>query len=153
MYLSRRTSPLRRRPRTWAPCRALSSKVGGGGSTFLVSSFSFGFFSRPGQVDLTFASCSYYVDRYYSPLVATTVIFLVEVSKSEITSYINKHKKQYEVEATRDLQYVEFKEVATIEDENNKEMLLENNCWLMRHSEGMNCYFHKKKESTAISLI
>ncbi|TYA53134.1 peptidylprolyl isomerase [Formosa maritima] len=43
----------------------------------------------------------------------------VEVSKSEITSYINKHKKQYEVDATRDLQFVEFKEVATVEDENN----------------------------------
>ncbi|GGG40740.1 peptidylprolyl isomerase [Bizionia arctica] len=42
----------------------------------------------------------------------------ISVSKSEITSYINKHKKQYEVDATRDIRYVEFKEVATVSDEN-----------------------------------
>lgn len=42
----------------------------------------------------------------------------VEVSKSDITKYINENKSQYEVEATRDIAFVEFKEVATVEDEN-----------------------------------
>jgi parvulin-like peptidyl-prolyl isomerase len=56
-----------------------------------------------------------YVQIPYASIADSTV----SVSKSEITAYINKHKKQYEVEATRDLQYVEFREVATVEDEND----------------------------------
>lgn len=43
----------------------------------------------------------------------------IAVSKSDISSYISKYKKQYEVEATRDIHYVEFKEAPTVEDENN----------------------------------
>jgi peptidyl-prolyl cis-trans isomerase D len=43
---------------------------------------------------------------------------LVTVSKSDVSKYIKDHKKQYEVEAARDIKYVEFKEAATIEDEN-----------------------------------
>ena len=35
-----------------------------------------------------------------------------------LQSYIEKHKKQYHVEASRDIKYVEFKETATVEDEN-----------------------------------
>ena len=54
---------------------------------------------------------------------------------------------------SRNSKYEDISNYVSIKDENNKEMLLENNCWLMHHSEGMNCYFHKKKESTAISLI
>lgn len=42
----------------------------------------------------------------------------VTVSKSDISTYINEHKKQYEVEASRDIRYVEFREVASVEDEN-----------------------------------
>lgn len=42
----------------------------------------------------------------------------ITVSNSEITNYINKHKKQYEVEASRNLNYVQFNEVASLEDEN-----------------------------------
>jgi len=42
----------------------------------------------------------------------------VQVSKSEISDYINKHKKKYEVEASRDIQFVEFSESASLEDEN-----------------------------------
>ncbi len=42
----------------------------------------------------------------------------IEVSKSEITSYINKHKKKYEVEDSRNIQFVKFDEVASVEDEN-----------------------------------
>ncbi|MFV0571313.1 MAG: peptidylprolyl isomerase [Xanthomarina gelatinilytica] len=56
-----------------------------------------------------------YVQIPYTSIPDSTV----SVSKSEIASYINKHKKQYEVEATRDIRYVEFKEAATVEDENN----------------------------------
>ncbi len=44
---------------------------------------------------------------------------LVEVSKSDITKYISAHKDKYEVEASRDISFVEFKEVASVEDENN----------------------------------
>ena len=42
----------------------------------------------------------------------------IEVSKSDIKSYIEKNKKKYEVEASRNLQYVKFEEVASVEDEN-----------------------------------
>lgn len=56
-----------------------------------------------------------YVQIPYTSIPDSTV----SVSKSEISSYINKHKKQYEVEASRDIRYVEFKEAATVEDENN----------------------------------
>ncbi len=41
----------------------------------------------------------------------------VTVSKSEISSYIEKHKDLYQADASTDIQYVEFKEVATVEDE------------------------------------
>ncbi|MCF7567599.1 SurA N-terminal domain-containing protein [Sabulilitoribacter arenilitoris] len=43
---------------------------------------------------------------------------IVKVSKSDISEYINRNKKQFQVEASRDIRYVEFKEVATVEDEN-----------------------------------
>jgi parvulin-like peptidyl-prolyl isomerase len=55
-----------------------------------------------------------YVQMPYASIPDSTV----SVSKSEISAYINNHKKQYEVDATRDIQYVQFKEVATVEDEN-----------------------------------
>ena len=41
----------------------------------------------------------------------------VAVSKSEIKDYINKNKKKYEVEASRNLQYVKFENIATVADE------------------------------------
>ncbi|AJR02305.1 peptidylprolyl isomerase [Siansivirga zeaxanthinifaciens] len=43
---------------------------------------------------------------------------LVKVSKSDISSYISKNEKKYKVEASRDIKYVQFNEVASIEDEN-----------------------------------
>jgi parvulin-like peptidyl-prolyl isomerase len=43
---------------------------------------------------------------------------VVKVSKAEIAAYIKKHKKQFEVEASRDIRFVEFKEVASVDDEN-----------------------------------
>lgn len=42
---------------------------------------------------------------------------IVKVSKSEISDYINDHKKKFEVEASRDINFVEFTEVASVEDE------------------------------------
>jgi len=42
---------------------------------------------------------------------------IIKVSKSDISNYINKNKKKYEVEASRDIRFVEFKEEPTVEDE------------------------------------
>jgi len=42
----------------------------------------------------------------------------ITVSNSEITAYINKNKKKYEVEASRNLQYVKFENTPSLEDEN-----------------------------------
>lgn len=44
---------------------------------------------------------------------------LVDVTKADIKEYINKNKKKFEVDATRDIVYVEFKEVASLKDEEN----------------------------------
>jgi peptidyl-prolyl cis-trans isomerase D len=41
----------------------------------------------------------------------------VTVAKSEIESYIKEHKDIYKADASTDIQYVEFKEEATLEDE------------------------------------
>ncbi|MGV8814981.1 MAG: peptidylprolyl isomerase [Gelidibacter sp.] len=43
---------------------------------------------------------------------------LIKVSKSEISDYISKHKKRFEVEASRDINFVQFTESASLEDEN-----------------------------------
>lgn len=43
---------------------------------------------------------------------------LVKVEKSDISNYISKNKKQYQVEASRDIRFVEFKETPSIDDEN-----------------------------------
>ena len=43
---------------------------------------------------------------------------IVEVSKSDISNYIKANKKQFKVDASRDIRFVEFKEVASVEDEN-----------------------------------
>ena len=39
--------------------------------------------------------------------------------KQILLAYISQHKDKYEVEATRDISFVEFKEVASVEDEDN----------------------------------
>lgn len=41
----------------------------------------------------------------------------VKVSSSDISDYINKHKKQFEVKESRDIKYVQFNEVASEADE------------------------------------
>jgi parvulin-like peptidyl-prolyl isomerase len=61
------------------------------------------------KVDLKF------VQIPYSSIADSTVT----VSKKEISEYIKKHPKDFEVEATRNINYVQFKEEATLEDENN----------------------------------
>ena len=43
---------------------------------------------------------------------------IVKVEKSDISNYINKNKKKYQVEASRDIKFVEFKETPSIDDEN-----------------------------------
>ena len=50
----------------------------------------------------------------YSSIADSTIT----VSKSDISSYINENKGEYKAEASRDIKYVEFKEIASIEDEN-----------------------------------
>ena len=42
---------------------------------------------------------------------------LVEVTKSDISAYINKNKKRFEVEASRDVVFVEFAESPSLKDE------------------------------------
>lgn len=44
---------------------------------------------------------------------------LVEVTKADIKAYINKNKEQFEVEASRDIVFVEFKEEPSLADEEN----------------------------------
>lgn len=62
-----------------------------------------------------------YVQVAYSSIPDSTVT----VSKSDISNYIKSNKKKYEVDASRDIRFVEFKEVASIEDENNIKAELE----------------------------
>ncbi len=54
-----------------------------------------------------------YVQIPYSKIADSTIT----ISKSDISNYINEHKNEFEVEATRDIRYVEFKETATVADE------------------------------------
>lgn len=56
-----------------------------------------------------------YVQVPFSSIADSTI----QVSKSDISAYINKHKSQYEVEASRDITFVQFREVASVEDEKN----------------------------------
>ena len=60
------------------------------------------------QVDVKF------VQVPFSSIVDSTIT----VSNSDITNYMNNHKKKYTVEASRDINYVQFNEVASLEDEN-----------------------------------
>ncbi len=60
------------------------------------------------KVDLKF------VQIPYSSIADSTIT----VSKKEISEYIKKNPKDFEVEATRNINYVQFKEEATLEDEN-----------------------------------
>ena len=57
--------------------------------------------------------------KYVSVPYTTIADSLVDVSKNEIKAYINDNKSEFEVEASRDLEFVEFREIATLEDEKN----------------------------------
>ena len=41
----------------------------------------------------------------------------IQVSKSEITKYVNEHKSNYQVDESRDIVFVQFEEVASLDDE------------------------------------
>lgn len=55
-----------------------------------------------------------FVQVPYTSIIDSTIA----VSKSEIKDYINKNKKEYEVEASRGLTYVKFNEDPSLDDEN-----------------------------------
>ncbi|MEJ2114176.1 MAG: peptidylprolyl isomerase, partial [Flavobacteriaceae bacterium] len=55
-----------------------------------------------------------YVQIPYTSIPDSTIT----ITKSDISNYIKAHSKDYEVDESRDLHYVEFKEVASVEDEN-----------------------------------
>ena len=55
-----------------------------------------------------------YVQIPYTSIPDSTIT----ITKSDISDYIKAHAKDYEVEESRNLHYVEFKEVASVEDEN-----------------------------------
>jgi peptidyl-prolyl cis-trans isomerase D len=55
-----------------------------------------------------------YVQIPYTFILDSTIT----ITKSDISNYIKAHSKDYEVDESRDLHYVEFKEVASVEDEN-----------------------------------
>ena len=50
---------------------------------------------------------------------------IITVSKSDITNYINKNKSKYKVSASRDIYFVHFKEEASLEDESNLKIELQ----------------------------
>jgi parvulin-like peptidyl-prolyl isomerase len=59
------------------------------------------------KVDLKF------VQIPYSSIADSTLT----VSKAEIAKYVEENKEQYKVDASRNIQFVEFKEIASVEDE------------------------------------
>jgi peptidyl-prolyl cis-trans isomerase D len=81
-----------------------------------------------GEVDYTLENKL--VDIKYTVVPFTSIAdSLVEVTKADITKYVNENKKKYEVEASRDINFVQFNEVASAEDEeeikNNLNALLD----------------------------
>ncbi len=74
--------------------------------------------STLGEAEVDYSLETETVDVKYVSVPYTSISdSLVKVSKSEISNYINDHKKKYEVEASRDINFVEFTEVASVEDE------------------------------------
>lgn len=70
-----------------------------------------------GENDYFFQNISVDVDFVYVPFVSIADS-LITVSADEIKKYVKEHAKEYTVEASRDLKYVQFKVEATEEDEN-----------------------------------
>src|SRR5690606_7725387 len=87
--------------------------------------------STLGEAQVEYALENETIDvKYVNVAYITISDSLVNVSKSEISNYIDNHKKTYEVEASRDINFVEFDEVASVEDEddikNNLNALMNN---------------------------
>ncbi len=87
--------------------------------------------STLGEAEVDYTLENETVDLKYVQVPYTTISdSLVKVSKSEISDYIKKNEKKYKVEASRDINFVEFSEVASLEDEdevkNNVVSLLDN---------------------------
>ncbi|MEO6348534.1 MAG: peptidylprolyl isomerase, partial [Aquaticitalea sp.] len=77
-----------------------------------------GIASTLGEAEVEYKSENETVDLKYVNVPYTSISdSLVNVSKSEISSYIEKNKNKFEVEASRDINFVEFKEVASTGDE------------------------------------
>ena len=77
-----------------------------------------GLTSTLGEAEVDYNLENETADLKYVQLPYTSIAdSLVNVSKSEISTYINDHKKKFEVEASRDINFVEFSEVASLEDE------------------------------------
>ncbi|WP_028872394.1 peptidylprolyl isomerase [Psychroserpens burtonensis] len=57
--------------------------------------------------------------RYVQIPYSTINDSLIDITKSDINAYINNNKAQFEVDASRDIVFVEFKEAASLDDENN----------------------------------
>ena len=71
---------------------------------------------KEGEREYKFKNVSVDVDYVYVPF-SSIPDSLVEVSNSEIEAYIKAHPKQYTVEESRDIEFVEFKIEPTQEDE------------------------------------
>jgi len=55
-----------------------------------------------------------FVQLPYSAIADSTI----KVSKSDVSKYIKNHESKYQVEASRDIRFVQFNEEASVEDEN-----------------------------------
>ena len=78
-----------------------------------------------GKRDYDFQNISVDVDFVYVPF-TSIADSLINVSTDEMKSYIKKHAKEYTVEESRDIQFVQFKIEATQEDEEAIEQELMN---------------------------
>ncbi len=74
--------------------------------------------STVGEAEMEYNLENETVDMKFVQVAYSTISdSLVNVSKSEISSYMDAHKKKFEVEASRDINFVEFKELASVLDE------------------------------------
>lgn len=55
--------------------------------------------------------------RYVQVPFSSIADSLVDVSESDISKYVKEHTEQYEIDASRDIYFVQFKEEASLEDE------------------------------------
>jgi len=72
---------------------------------------------KEGEFEYLYENTKLNADFVYIPY-TTIQDSLVKIKKSEVESYIKNHKADYEVEASRDIDYVTFEIVPTSDDEN-----------------------------------